>query len=86
MIKKPKVGQTVYFLGEDSAVESAEVSNAFTTHVYIRSPNRWMDNKNIFLNEQSALQHALNNYNKEINKLSKKREKLASRLAKILKK
>lgn len=87
MIKNPKVGQTVYYLHHLKPIKGVidRIRTTYAVDVVSRYRS-YLGNSEIFTSPQLAIQHALKDYNKQINELSKKREKLASRLAKILEK
>jgi len=93
MIKNPKLGQEVYYFVD------LEIRYGKITFVYENSGNvevvdwRYRRLKELFATKESAEKHlskayekSLKTLNKEIFELSKKREKLASKLAKLLKK
>lgn len=82
MIKNPKIGQTVYYLYGREVFED-KVLAVYPNSVQLNS-FLYSDKQFLFKTEKLAIQYVLKIYNKEILDLSKKREKLASRLAEIL--
>lgn len=93
MIKNPKLGQEVYYFVD------LEIRYGKITFVYENSGNVEIVNwhyrrlKELFTTKESAEKHlpktyekSLKTLNKEIFELSKKREKLATKLAKLLEK
>jgi len=82
MIKNPKIGQTVWFIDWNQKVKRAKISWLYGSGVQLNEHGYFLF-EDIFETEKQTIQHALKTINKEIFQLSKRREKLASRLAKI---
>ena len=85
MIKNPKIGQTVWFVDWNQVVSSEKITWAYQDGVQLDEHGQFRF-ENIFPSEKAAIKHALKRLNKTIFWLSKRREKLANRLAQILNK
>lgn len=85
MIKNPKIGQQVYYFHNLRPIKGIVNQTVLGYAVEVDSQYRsFLGNNEIFATPQAAIKDALKKYNKQILNLSKKREKLASRLAEIL--
>jgi 3-methyladenine DNA glycosylase/8-oxoguanine DNA glycosylase len=85
MIKNPKIGQTVWFIDRYSnKLKKTKMKGVGSSSVHCAN-HLCFSREEIFPTESAAIQHALKIYNKKIQILTKKREKLASRLAEIIK-
>ncbi len=86
MIKNPKIGQPVWLIETDFSPRKTLVTGKSSTNpelIICEKFNAFYPEE-LFPTEKSAIQDALKTLNKQILYLSKKREKLASRLAEIL--
>jgi len=82
MIKNPKLGQRVFFAYNNEVFEDNVL--AIYPHTVQLVSFLYSDKNLLFKTEQLALQYLIKVYNKQIFKLSKKREKLATKLAKLI--
>lgn len=84
MIKNPTTNQPIFYLSDENEVLKGVVSRVFYFEVELSS-KKLLDKENIYPTEKLSIQHALKSLNKQIFTLSKKREKLATKMAKMLK-
>jgi hypothetical protein len=86
MIKNPKIGQSVWLIETDFSTRKTLVTGKSSTNPELIICEKFdaFYPEELFLTEKSAIQRALKILNKQILDLSKKREKLASRLAEIV--
>jgi hypothetical protein len=86
MIKNPKLGQPVWLIETDFSTRKTLVTGKSSNNPELIICEKFdaFYPEELFPTEKSAIQHALKTLNKQILWLSQNREKLASRLAKIL--
>ncbi len=84
MIKNPKLGQTVWFIERNPDRFKKTKIKGFGSSCFHCTNYLFFNREEVFPTESAAIQYALKIYNKKIQTLTKKREKLASRLAEIL--
>lgn len=85
MTKNPIVGQKIFFLIEDEIHESS-IKYIDDIRIVTNPDCFILRIDEIFPTEKLAYEKSLKTLNKEIFKLSKQREKLATKLAKLLEK
>lgn len=86
MIKNPKIGQPVWLIETDFSPRKTLVTGKSSTNPELTICEKFdaFYLEELFPTEKSAIQNALKTLNKQIFYLSKRREKLASRLAAII--
>lgn len=93
MIKNPKIGQTVFFVDDRGTVLKGKISQVYCSSLNgaVGVENFFHINKSFLFStkkkaeEYHKLTQNLKSLNKQIKNTTKKREKLASRLAEIVK-
>lgn len=95
MIKNPQIGQTVFFF-EDCKILEGKINHLFTKNYrypaaveidfwYYRPNSKIYSSKELTQkNLKNEISKTLKSLNQEIKQLSKKREKLASKLASLI--